>query len=255
MNRIAKAFENKAFIPFITGGDPNVATTEKLLYALYEGGADIIEIGIPFSDPVAEGSVIEAASARALLAGCTADLLFDMVARVRADIPVAIVFMTYYNPVYVYGAERFIKRCVEVGVDGIIVPDLPFAERDELYLPCKAHGLELISLIAPNSTDEIVAEIARGSSGFLYCVSSMGTTGVRESLDDSTRRIIEIAKVASDTPCAVGFGISTAEQAEEVVQFADGVIVGSAIVQIIAEKGEKCIDDVREFARSMKERW
>ena len=253
MNRIGKAFlSGKAFIPFITGGDPDLETTEKLLYALYEAGADIIEIGIPFSDPVAEGPVIEAADERALKAGCTVEKLFDIVARVRADIQVPLLFMTYYNPIFAYGADRFTEKCAECGLDGLIVPDLPFEERDELLGPCVSRGLELISLITPTSGERI-ANIARNSNGFLYCVSSLGVTGERSELGDSARRMVEQTRQAADIPCAIGFGISTPEQAREMAAFADGVIVGSAIVKIIAEHGRDCVGPVTKFATSIKQ--
>jgi tryptophan synthase alpha chain len=238
------------FMPFITGGDPDIETTEKLLYALSEAGADMIEIGVPFSDPIAEGPVIEAADERALKAGCTADKLFDMVGQVK--IRSKLLFMTYYNPVFAYGVEKFTDRCKECGLYGLIVPDLPFEERDELLGPCKAKGLELISLIAPTS-EERITRIARNSSGFLYCVSSLGVTGVRGTIDDSARRMAEQVKKVSDIPCAVGFGVSTPEQAAEIAGFADGVIVGSAIVRIIAEHGRDCVEPVRRFAKSIKE--
>ncbi|MCL2004009.1 MAG: tryptophan synthase subunit alpha [Oscillospiraceae bacterium] len=250
MSKIGEAFaRGPAFIPFITGGDPDLETTEEVLRALCEAGADIIEIGVPFSDPVAEGPVIEAASERALSAGCTADKLFDLVKRVRADVP--ILFMTYYNPVFAYGAGRFTQRCAECGVSGLIVPDLPFEEREELLGPCAARGLELISLIAPTS-EERIARIAKASSGFLYCVSSLGVTGTRDKLGGGARRMIEQAKRVSDIPCAVGFGVSTPEQAREIAAYADGVIVGSAIVRIIAEHGRDCAEPVRKFALDIK---
>jgi len=253
MNKIKKAFvSGKAFIPFLTGGDPDINTTEKALYALYEAGADIIEIGIPFSDPIAEGPVIEAADERALKAGCTVDKLFDLVSRVRADIKIPLLFMTYYNPVFAYGVSRFTEKCAACGLDGLIVPDLPFEERDELLLPCTSHGIELISLIAPTS-EERITRIAKNSSGFLYCVSSLGVTGERGELGNSARRMIEQVKKVSDIPCAVGFGISTPQQAREVAAFADGVIVGSAIVKIIAEHGQNCVEPIRQFAQQIKQ--
>ena len=252
MNRLGKAFSSgKAFIPFITGGDPDLETTEKLLYALYEAGADAIEIGIPFSDPIAEGPVIEAASERALKAGCTVEMLFDLVARVRADIQAPLLFMTYYNPIFAYGVDKFTKKCAECGLDGLIVPDLPFEERDELFGSCEMCMLELISLVAPTS-EERISRIAQNSSGFLYCVSSLGVTGVRSKLDSSAQFIVEQAKRAADFPCAVGFGISTPEQAREIVGFADGVIIGSAIVRIIAEHGRNCVKPVSQFAQEIK---
>ena len=253
MNLISKAFMNgTAFIPFITGGDPDIETTEKLIYALQDAGANAIEIGIPFSDPVAEGPVIEAASARALSKGCTVDQLFDMVARVRSKIEIPILFMTYYNPVFAYGVDRFVAKCVYAGLDGLIVPDLPFEEREELYGPSVAAGMDLISLIAPTTEDRIT-EIAVNSRGFLYCVSSLGVTGVRSTLDDSAGQMIAQVRTVSDIPCAVGFGISTPKQAKKVAQFADGVIVGSALVRIAAEYGRESVSPVYEFAKKIKE--
>ncbi len=191
MSNIAQSFTRgkKAFIPFITGGDPDIETTEKLLYALADAGADLIEIGIPFSDPVAEGPVIEQADERALKAGCTVDKLFSLAERVRAKITVPLLFMTYYNPVFSYGVDAFTKRCAESGIDGLIVPDLPFEERAELLAPCEGNGLDLISLIAPTS-DERAERIAKHSSGFLYCVSSLGVTGERRAITDSARKMI-----------------------------------------------------------------
>jgi tryptophan synthase alpha chain len=243
---------NKMFMPFITGGDPDIETTEKLLYALYEAGADMIEIGVPFSDPIAEGPVIEAADERALKAGCTVDKLFDMAARVKKDIKIPLLFMTYYNPVFAYGVEKFTRRCAASGLYGLIVPDLPFEERDELLLPCAARGLELISLIAPTSEDRI-EKIAQNSGGFLYCVSSLGVTGTRGTLDGSARRMVEQVKRFSNIPCAVGFGVSTPEQARGITAYADGVIVGSAIVRIIAEYGRDSVEPVARFAKEIKQ--
>ena len=253
MSRLSRAFSGgKAFIPFITGGDPDIETTEMLLYALHEAGANAIEIGVPFSDPIAEGPVIEAADERALRAGCTVEKLFGLVSRVRSTIEIPLLFMTYFNPVFAYGVEKFTERCAESGVDGLIVPDLPFEEREELFGPCVSHGLELISLIAPTSEARI-AHIAANSSGFLYCVSSLGVTGERSSLDDSARRMIRLAKEISDIPCAVGFGISTPEQARAVAEFADGVIIGSAIVRIAAGHGRDCVEPVYQFAKAVKD--
>ena len=253
MNKIREAFfAGKAFIPFITGGDPDLETTEKLLYALSAAGADIIEIGIPFSDPIAEGPVIEAAHERALGAGCTVDRLFDLVSRVRAYIKAPLLFMTYYNPIFARGVSKFTERCAVCGIDGLIVPDLPFEERGELLSPCVSNGLELISLIAP-TTDARIAEIAKNSDGFLYCVSSLGVTGERHKLDNSAEGMVEQAKRVSDIPCAVGFGVSTAVQAREVTGFADGVIIGSAIVRIAAEHGRDCVEPISRFARDIKQ--
>jgi len=255
MSKIHDAFaagNGKAFIPFITGGDPDLATTEKLIYALDEAGADLIEIGIPFSDPIAEGPVIEVGYARALAAGCTTDKLFDLVARVQKNIRTPLLFMTYYNPVFAYGNEKFTERCKEIGICGLIVPDLPFEERDELLIACEKQNLDLISLVAPTSKKRITT-IAEQSNGFLYCVSSLGVTGVRTSLGNSAETMISQVKEVSDIPCAVGFGISNPEQARQVARFADGVIVGSAIVRLIEEFGANCVEPIAQYAKSIKD--
>lgn len=252
MNKIKEAFENKkAFIPFITGGDPSLKVTQKLLIAMQEAGADLIEIGIPFSDPIAEGPVIQEADERALAAGCTIDKLFDAVKEVRDQIKVPLVFMTYINPIYTYGKEKFMKRCVECTMSGVIVPDMPFEERGELSGVCREYGVELISLIAPTSHDRI-RMIAEEAEGFLYCVSSLGVTGVRKEITTNIRDMIAEVREVTDIPCAVGFGISTPKQAKEMAELADGAIVGSAIVKIVAEHGEDCVPFVAEYVRQMK---
>jgi tryptophan synthase alpha chain len=253
MNKISNAFSSgKAFIPFITGGDPDLETAEKLLYALYESGADLIEIGIPFSDPIAEGPVIQAADERALAAGCTIEKLFDLVARVRPNIKVPLLFMTYYNPIFAYGISKFTEKCAACGLDGLIVPDLPLEEREELLEPCVSRGLELISLISPTSETRIT-NIAKNSSGFLYCFSALGVTGERREIGNSARSMVEQAKRVANIPCAVGFGVSTPEQAHEIAKFADGVIIGSAIVRIVAEHGRNSVEAVSQFARMIKQ--
>jgi tryptophan synthase alpha chain len=250
--RITRAFDHgKAFIPFVTAGDPDLETTEALIRAMAEAGADLIEIGVPFSDPIAEGPVIEAADARALAAGTTVDGLFALVARLRADLDLPIVFMTYYNPVFAYGLDRFLANAAAAGLDGLIVPDLPFEEKGELLGPCHEHGLKLISLIAPTS-DERIAAIAREAEGFLYCVSSLGVTGVRTTLGDHAARMVAQVREVSDIPCAVGFGIATPEQAQAMAAVADGVIVGSAIVKLVAEHGRGAVPVVRDYVARMK---
>lgn len=252
MTRIAKAFENqKAFIAFVTGGDPDIETTEALIPEMAKAGADLIEIGIPFSDPIAEGIVIQEADIRALASGTTTDKLFDMVARVRQKTDVALVFMTYMNPVYTYGTEKFMKKCAEVGIDGVIIPDVPFEERDEVKGYCEAAGIELISMIAPTSKERIHM-IAKEAKGFLYCVSSLGVTGVRSKITTNIAEMVEQVKQVSDVPCAIGFGISTPEQAYEMTEKADGAIVGSAIVKIVAKHGKDCIKPVCDYIREMK---
>ncbi|MDR0986224.1 MAG: tryptophan synthase subunit alpha [Ruminococcus sp.] len=253
MNNIEKiraTFSHKAFIPFITGGDPDLETTRKLINTLAESGADLIEIGIPFSDPVAEGPVIEAADERALSGGCTVDKIFEMIKGVDVKIP--ILLMTYYNPIFGYGSERFVENCVNSGVSGLIVPDLPFDEREELKLYTDRAGLALISLIAPTSGGRIPV-IAKASEGFLYCVSSLGVTGTRSKIGGNITEMVKAVREVSDIPCAVGFGVSDAVQAKEMSKFADGVIVGSAIVKICAKYGRDCIPYVEKFAKSIAE--
>lgn len=252
MSRINKAFENgKAFIAFVTGGDPDIETTEKLIYTMSESGADLIEIGIPFSDPIAEGPVIQEASERALKAGCTTDKLFDMVKRVREKIDTPLVFMTYLNPIYTYGKEKFMNNCKEAGIDGVIVPDLPFEEKDELDEVCEKNSVDLISLMAPTSNDRIKT-IAKDAKGFVYCVSSLGVTGVRSEIKTDIDAMVGLVREVSDVPYAIGFGISTPNQAAEMSKKADGVIVGSAIVNIVAQYGRDCVDKVAKYVKSMK---
>lgn len=252
MSRITKAFENKkAFIAFITGGDPDIETTEKLIPAMAEAGADLIEIGIPFSDPVAEGSVIQQADERALKNGCTVDKLFDMVSAVRRKTDIPLLFMTYLNPVYVYGKEKFLSRCRQCGIDGMIVPDMPFEEKDELSGECEDYGIDLISMIAPTSRERI-DRIAKEAKGFLYCVSSLGVTGVRSKITTDMGEMIRRVREVTNIPCAIGFGISTPEQAAHMAQLSDGVIVGSAIVKLIGEYGRESLKPVTEYIRRMK---
>lgn len=252
MSRIAEAFKNKkAFIPFITGGDPSLETTEQLLYAMEEAGADLIEIGIPFSDPIAEGPVIQAANERALAAGCTTDKLFETVKKAREKVKVPMVFLTYLNPIVTYGKEGFMQRCRECGIDGIIVPDMPFEEKGELRQVCREYEVEMISLIAPTSQERITA-IAKEAEGYIYCVSSLGVTGVRKEITTDIKGMVEKVREATEVPCAVGFGISTPEQAEKMAAVSDGVIVGSRIVKIVEEYGEKAVPYVKEYVKTMK---
>lgn len=252
MSRIQDAFTNgKAFIPFVTGGDPDLETTERLLYEMAAKGADLIEIGIPFSDPIAEGPVIQEADKRALDAGCTTDQLFDLVERVRKEIEIPLVFMTYLNPIYSYGSQRFLSNCKKVGIDGVIVPDLPFEEKDELKDLCRQYGVELISLIAPTSKERI-RSIAKEAEGFIYCVSSMGVTGVRSEITSDVGGMVELVREVTDIPVAVGFGIATPKQAEDMAKISDGVIVGSAIVKMIAAQGRNSVEAVGEYVTDMK---
>lgn len=252
MSRIAEVFtKGKVFIPFITAGDPDLSITERLIPAMAEAGADLIEIGIPFSDPVAEGIVIQEADMRALSAGTTTDKIFESVKRIRMKTNVPLAFMTYLNPVFVYGSERFIKNAAECGVDALIVPDLPYEEKEELKPFCNQYGIDLISLIAPTSKERIKT-IAAEAEGFVYCVSSMGVTGVRTKINTNIGDMISLVKETKDIPCAIGFGISTPEQAKEMSQYADGVIVGSAIVKLAAKYGTDCIEPICSYVKEMK---
>jgi tryptophan synthase alpha chain len=252
MSRVNQAFENKkAFIPFVTAGDPSIGITEELIYRMAEAGADLIEIGIPFSDPIAEGPVIQEADARALSVGITTDDIFQMVERVRKSVTIPLAFMTYANPIYTYGAERFMANCKQAGIDAVIVPDVPFEEKEELKPHCDQYGITFISMIAPTSKERIHM-IAKEAEGFIYCVSSMGVTGVRTEISSNVEEMIRLVKEVKDIPCAIGFGISTPEQAHEMSVLSDGVIVGSAIIRIIAQYGKDCVPYVEEYVRSMK---
>lgn len=253
MSKIAEAFNHgKAFIPFLTAGDPNLEKTEEFILEMERSGADLIEIGIPFSDPIAEGIVIQEADIRALASGTTTDKIFDMVATVRPQVRIPLVFMTYLNPVFHYGYERFFSRCQETGIDGIIIPDLPFEEKGELYGIAEAHGVDLISMIAPTS-EERIQKIAAEAKGFLYVVSSMGVTGVRSEITTDLGAILENIRKATDVPACVGFGISTPEQAAEIASIADGVIVGSAIVRLAEQYGGHAAEHIGAYVRKMKE--
>lgn len=252
MSNIKDAFANgKAFIPFITCGDPDLETTGKLVHAAVENGADLIELGIPFSDPTAEGPVIQGANIRALSGGVTTDKIFDFVRELRKDVKIPLVFMTYSNVVFSYGAEAFISTCKEIGINGIILPDLPFEEKEEFQPICKKYGITLISLIAPTSKERI-SMIAKEAEGFLYIVSSLGVTGTRSEITTDLGSIMKVVRENTDIPCAVGFGISTPEQAKKMAVISDGVIVGSAIVKIIAEYGKNAESAVGDYVKSMK---
>ena len=226
--KITEAFaKGKAFIPFVTCGDPSLDVTEKIVYAMEEAGADLIELGIPFSDPTAEGPVIQGANLRALSGGVTTDKVFDMVEKIRKNSSIPMVFMTYANVVFSYGIERFCKRAAEV-------------------------GMNLISLIAPTSHERI-SMIAKEAEGFVYCVSSLGVTGMRSQITTDIGAMVELVKAQKDIPCAVGFGISTPEQAKKMAAQAGGVIVGSAIVKLCETHGADCVPYIKEYVKSMKD--
>ena len=253
MSKIKEAFEKKkVFVGFLTAGDPNLAKTEEFILKMQEAGAGLIEIGIPFSDPIAEGPVIQEANVRALSneGGCTLDMVFDMVARIRPQVTVPLVFLTYLNPVFRYGYDRFSKKCAEVGVDGFIIPDMPYEESAELTEIAAGYGVDKITLIAPTS-DERVQMLAKDARGYIYLVSSMGVTGERNEITTDLGDIVAKIRQVTDTPVAIGFGIHSPEQAKEMGQLADGVIVGSAIVKLIAKYGTEAGEPVAEYVRSM----
>ena len=252
MTKIKQAFsKGKAFIPFITCGDPDLETTAKVVKAAAENGADLIELGIPFSDPTAEGPVIQAANIRALNGGVNTDKIFDFVRELRKDIKIPLVFMTYANVVFSYGSDKFISLCAEVGIDGLILPDIPYEEKEEFLDICHQYDVALISLIAPTSKNR-VGMIAKDAEGFIYLVSSLGVTGVRTEINTELSSIVEVIRENTDIPCAVGFGISTPQQAHDMAAVADGAIVGSAIIKIIEKYGKDSADYVGEYVRSMK---
>lgn len=253
MSYINKAFENgKAFIAFITCGDPDLETTKQIIIQMEKNGADLIELGIPFSDPTAEGPVIQGANLRALSNGITTDDIFNMVRQVRHEVSIPMVFMTYANVVFSYGTDRFAKTCQEIGMDGVILPDVPFEEKQEFAPTFKQYNLDFISLVAPTS-DKRIAKIAAEADGFVYCVSSLGVTGMRKSITHAAGEIAKQVKKYTNIPAAIGFGISTPEQAKEMSQYADGVIVGSAIVNIAAKYGKDSPKHIGEYVKQMKQ--
>lgn len=253
MSNIKNAFQQgKAFIAFLTCGDPDLETTAAAVRAAAENGADLIELGIPFSDPTAEGPVIQGANIRALQGGVTTDKIFRLVEELRRDVTIPMVFMTYANVVFSYGAERFIAACQSIGIDGLILPDLPFEEKEEFLPVCRQYGVDLISLIAPTSEDRI-SMIAREAEGFLYIVSSLGVTGTRSEIKTDLGSIVEAVRRSTDTPCAIGFGISTPEQARKMAELSDGVIIGSAIVKLLAQHGKEAPQYIGEYVKSIKD--
>jgi tryptophan synthase alpha chain len=253
MSNIKRAFENgKAFIPFITCGDPNLDTTAAAIRAMVKNGADLIELGIPFSDPTAEGPVIQGANIRALSGGITTDKIFEFVKELRRDVTIPMVFMTYANVVFSYGAERFISTCKDIGIDGLILPDLPYEEKGEFLPLCHKYGVDLVSLIAPTSENRI-AMIAKEAEGFLYIVSSLGVTGTRSEIKTDLASIVKVVRQNTSIPCAIGFGISTPEQAKKMADISDGTIVGSAIIKLIEKYGKDSPKYVGEYVKSMKD--
>ncbi len=253
MSDLRKVFaKGRAFIPFIMAGDPSIEVTQKLVLAMEKAGADLIEIGIPFSDPIGEGPAIQEASIRALSGGVNVDKILSAMESIKESHDLPIAFMVYANTVFAYGSYEFMRRCREAGVQALIVPDLPYEEKGELLPYCSAHGITLISMVAPTSRDRMNL-IAKEAEGFLYCVSSMGVTGVRERIGDEAREMVRDVRTVTDIPVAVGFGISKPDQAREIASFADGVIVGSAIVEIMGTYGEGCVPYVLEYVHVMKD--
>ncbi len=253
MSKIRYAFENgKAFIAFITCGDPDLATTAAAVRSAVANGADLIELGIPFSDPTAEGPVIQGANLRALRGGITTDQIFDFVKELRRDVKVPMVFMTYANVIFSYGADRFISTCKDIEIDGLIIPDLPFEEKEEFLPFCHKYGVDLVSLIAPTSENRI-AMIAKEAEGFLYIVSSLGVTGMRSEIKTDIASMIKVVRENTDVPCAIGFGISTPEQAKKMADLSDGAIVGSAIIKLLETYGQDAPKYIGEYVKSMKD--
>ena len=252
MSKIAAAFDHgKAFIAFITCGDPDLETTGRAVRAAVANGADLIELGIPFSDPTAEGPVIQEANLRALKAGTTTDRIFDFVQELRRDVTVPMVFMTYANVIFSYGAEKFISTCEKIGIDGLILPDLPFEEKEEFLPLCWQYHVDLVSLIAPTSENR-VAMIAREAEGFIYLVSSLGVTGTRSEITTDLKPIIRTIRENAKVPVAIGFGISQPEQAKAMAAISDGAIVGSAIEKILAQYGKDAPEHIGVYVNSMK---
>ncbi len=253
MSNIKNAFKNKkAFIAFFTCGDPDLETTKKAIRSAVKNGADLIELGIPFSDPTAEGPVIQAANLRALKGGITTDKIFAFVRELRKDIDVPFVFMTYTNVVFSYGVEKFVSECQKSRIDGLILPDLPFEEKEEFHPICAGYGADLISMVAPTSEKRIGRISRRGGRIFLYVVSSLGVTGMRSEITTDLTSIVATIRENTRIPCAVGFGISTPQQAAAMAEYADGVIVGSAIVNIMEKYGKDAPQYVGDYVKEMK---
>lgn len=253
MSKIKNAFENgKAFIGFVTAGDPNLEVSEQIMLNMAKAGCDLIEIGIPFSDPIAEGPVIQEANLRSLSQGTTTDKVFELTKKVSSQVDIPLVYMTYLNVLFKYGYDRFLQKAKDAGISGVIIPDMPYEEKDELQSVAVNYGIEVVSLIAPTSEDRIKM-IASEAEGFVYAVSSLGVTGTRSEIKTDLESITKAIKEATDIPVAIGFGINTPEQAKKYSQIADGVIVGSAIVKIIAKYGENAPQKVYDYVKSMKD--
>jgi len=258
MNRIDRCFadlkakEKKALITFITAGDPDMETSKKAVLKMFDSGADIIELGVPFSDPIAEGVTIQKSSKRSLDGGTNLDMIFDLVVELRKETDKPLLFMMYINTIVAYGTEKFFTNCKDKGIDGVIVPDMPYEESGELKDEARGYGIHIINLVAPTSRDRI-KKIASNSQGFLYCVSSTGVTGTRSTFTTDFESFFGAIGENAACPYCVGFGISSPEQAKKMSAYCDGVIVGSAIVRIMEEKGAQSIEAVGEFVKSLSE--
>lgn len=257
-NRIDACFEKlkaenkKALVTFITAGDPDMDTTEKCVLEMYKNGSDIIEIGVPFSDPIAEGATIQKASLRSLSGGTNLDKIFDLVRKLRTQTDKPMLLMMYINTIFKYGTAKFFELCKEVQIDGVIVPDMPFEEREELQGEAEKNGIYTIFLVAPTS-HERVKMIAEKSKGFLYVVSSLGVTGMRSEITTDFNELLAPIRNNDHCPCCIGFGISNSEQAKKMSQYADGVIMGSAVVKIVEEHGKDAPEYVGKFIKSVRE--
>jgi len=255
MSRIEKKFkelgDKKALISYITAGDPSLDQTEQLIYAMERGGSDIIELGVPYSDPIADGPVIQEAGKRALDNGTTLFKIFEVVKKTREKTEIPLVFLIYFNTILSQGIEKFIKKCLDTGVDGLIIPDLPLEERDEIREIIEGSGVDLIPLVAPNSKERLGDIINNGGSGFVYCISSFGVTGVRDNFDVDLKSFLEEVKGVTRLPLAVGFGISKREHVEKIHNIADGAIVGSAIVKLVYETNGD-IEIIEKKVRELK---
>lgn len=262
MNRIAQKFSDlkknnrKAFIVFIMAGDPDIKTTERLIYELIKDGVDIIELGIPFSDPLADGPTIQASSKRALAQGITLASAIKFVNKIRQKVDIPLALLSYYNPIFRYGTKRFIKNCLSCGVDGVIIPDLPPEEGEDFFKFANNFGLATILLASPTSPEKRLKKITDLSTGFIYYVSLTGTTGAREKLPQGIIDNVRLIKSITEKPVCVGFGISTPQQAENISKVADGVIVGSAIIRNIEQnitKADRLVEKAVDFVRALRQ--
>ena len=254
MSRIASVFAKQnhtALIPYITVGYPSIETTLKVVPLLADNGCDIVELGIPFSDPLADGATIQKASHQALMQGVTPAICLEVVKELRQRVEIPLVFMTYYNPVLKFGLEEFCLKCAETGIDGLIIPDLPPDEGEELEQPARKHELDLIYLLAPTSNEKRIDLVVNKSSGFIYLVSLTGVTGSRDKLPNDLESFVDRVKEKTQTPLCVGFGVSTPEQAQRIGKIADGVIVGSRIIQSIED--DISLENVVFFIKRLKD--